>query len=172
VTLRDDLRAALRAHSDFPRPGILFQDIAPVLAQPKLLERCVHEMGAPFAGRIDAVVAIEARGFMVGAPLALHLGAPFVPARKAGKLPGATFRDDYDLEYAKATLELQRGALARDARVLIVDDVLATGGTAEATTRLVEAAGARVAGYSFLLAIAALNGRARLKGETHVVLDV
>lgn len=168
--LADDVRAALRQHKDFPAAGIVFQDIGPPLAQPKLVERVVAAMADPFVGRVDAVMGIESRGFIFGVPLALRLGAPFVPARKRGKLPGEILHEDYALEYGAATLEVQRGML--HGRVLIVDDVLATGGTARAAGNLVERAGATVAGWSFLLEIAPLRGREVLRGDVRVVCSV
>ena len=170
MPLADDVVAALRQHPDYPAPGIVFQDIGPLLAQPKLVERVVAAMAEPFAGRVDAVLGIESRGFIFGVPIALRLGVPFVPARKRGKLPGEVLREDYALEYGAATLETQVGMLR--GRVLVVDDVLATGGTARAAATLVERAGAEVAGWSFLLEIAALRGRGRLAGEVRVVASV
>lgn len=170
MALADDVKAVLRQHADFPAPGILFQDVMPLLAQPKLLERVVGAMAEPFAGRADAVMGIESRGFILGAPIALRLGVPFVPARKRGKLPGPVLREDYALEYGAATLEAQEGALR--GRVLVVDDVLATGGTARAAAALVGRAGAELAGWSFLLEIAALRGRERLAGDVRVVASV
>ncbi|MEA3200439.1 MAG: adenine phosphoribosyltransferase [Thermoplasmata archaeon] len=134
----------------------------PILRDPVLLSRAVEAMAEPWRGRVDAVAGVESRGFMLGAPVALRLGLPFVPVRKAGKLPGVTLREAYDLEYAKATLEVQADAFRPGERVLVVDDVLATGGTALAAARLVEKAGARVVGWSFLLEIDGLPGRARL----------
>ncbi len=169
MPLADDVRRALRTFPDFPGKGVLFQDVAPVLRDPVLLSRIVEAMAEPFRGRAQAVAGVESRGFMLGTPVALRLGVPFVPVRKAGKLPGPTLREDYALEYAKATVEVQRDAFAPGARVLVVDDVLATGGTALAAARLVEAAGAQVAGWSFLLEIGALRGRAKLGPQAHVV---
>ncbi|HUR70036.1 MAG TPA: adenine phosphoribosyltransferase [Candidatus Thermoplasmatota archaeon] len=170
--LADDVRAALRAYPDFPAKGIVFQDVAPLLRDPALLARVVGAMAAPFAGRVDKVVGVESRGFIFGAPIALKLGVGFVPVRKVGKLPGAKLAEKYELEYGTAAVEMQRDAVAPGERVLVVDDVLATGGTARATARLVEGAGARLAGYSFLLEIGALKGRAALAAETRVVLTV
>lgn len=170
--LADDVRRALRAYPDFPSKGILFQDVAPLLGDPALLRRVVDAMAAPFAGRIDAVAGVESRGFIFGAPVALALDARFVPIRKKGKLPGKLLREEYDLEYARATVEMQADAVRAGERVLLVDDVLATGGTANAAQRLVEGAGARVVGSSFLLAIKALDGRAKLTREVHVIVDV
>jgi adenine phosphoribosyltransferase len=168
--LADSVRAALKAYPDFPKAGVLFQDIAPVLRDPALLARVVDEMAAPFAGRVDKVAGIESRGFVLGAPVAMRLGVGFVPVRKLGKLPGATLAEKYDLEYGTAALELQRDAIGAGERVVIVDDVLATGGTARAAARLVEGAGGVVAGFSFLLEIGALGGRTKLGREPHVVL--
>lgn len=172
VPLPDDLRRALRTFPDFPGKGILFQDIAPILRSPDLLSRAVEAMAEPFRGEAEVVAGIESRGFMLGAPVALRLGVPFVPIRKAGKLPGPTLREDYALEYAKATVEIQRDAFAPGARVLIVDDVLATGGTALAAAKLVKDAGAQVAGWSFLLEIAALGARERLGPKARVLVAV
>ena len=170
MSLADDVTKALRQHAGFPAPGVTFQDIGPLLAQPRLLERVVAAMAEPYAGRVDAVMGVESRGFIFGVPIALRLGVPFVPARKRGKLPGELLREDYALEYGAAALEVQSGML--HGRVLIVDDVLATGGTARAAAALVERAGATVAGWSFLLEISGLRGRERLKGEVHVVSRV
>lgn len=171
-SLGDDVRRALRVVPDFPQPGIRFQDIAPVLADARLFSRVVAHMAEPHRGQVEAVVGVESRGFILGAPVALALGAAFVPARKLGKLPGKTIRESYKLEYGEAALEIQEGALALGARALVVDDVLATGGTAAAAGRLVARAGGRVAGYEFLLEIAALGGRARVAGPMRALAAV
>jgi len=170
--LADEVRAALRAYPDFPQKGVLFQDIAPLLRDPSLLARVVDAMAEPFHGRVEKVAGIESRGFVLGAPVAMRLGVGFVPVRKLGKLPGATIAEKYDLEYGTAALEMQRDAVRADERVLVVDDVLATGGTARAAAALVESAGGEVAGYSFLLEIGALAGRRKLTRAPHVVLTV
>lgn len=170
--LADELRAALRAYPDFPGKGILFQDIAPLLRQPALLARAIDAMAAPFAGRVDLVAGVESRGFILGVPVAQRLGVGFVPVRKSGKLPGATLREDYALEYGAASIEMQKDAVRPGERVLVLDDVLATGGTAAAAARLVTGAGATVAGHAFLLEILALRGRDRLVGEPHVLTSV
>jgi adenine phosphoribosyltransferase len=151
---------------DFPRPGILFRDIAPLLADRAAFAAAVDALvsRAGAFGPVDTVVGIEARGFILAAPVAYRYGAGFVPVRKAGKLPWATHARTYDLEYGTATLEVHRDAFAPGERVLLVDDVLATGGTVEATRALVEQAGAEVAGCAVLLELAALGGRARLAG--------
>ena len=160
--LAADVKAALRPYPDFPKKGILFQDVLPLLGDPALLARVVDAMAQPWQGRVDKVAGIESRGFLLGVPVALRLGVGFVPVRKVGKLPGETLREDYDLEYGKATLEAQRDAFRPGERVLVVDDVIATAGTAQATARLVQRAGAQVEGYAFLLEIGALRGVSRL----------
>lgn len=172
ITLERDVRAALRAFPDFPVKGILFQDVSPLLRDAKLLGRVVDAMAAPFAGRVDKVLGIESRGFILGVPVALRLGVGFVPVRKAGKLPGRTHVAAYDLEYGQAMVEIQQDALRPGDRVLVVDDVVATGGTAEAAARLVEMSGAKVAGHSFLLAIGALRGMDRLGPDARALVTV
>ncbi len=161
-----DLARLIRDVPDFPSPGIIFRDVAPLLAEPAAFESVVAGLAA-LADDVDAVVGIESRGFILGAPVALRTGAGFVPARKAGKLPGATVSVAFALEYGEAVLELQAGAIAPGQRVLIVDDVLATGGTAAATAQLVEQLGGEVVGLSFLLELTALDGAARLAGYRH-----
>jgi adenine phosphoribosyltransferase len=160
--LPERLRAAIRNVPDFPKPGILFRDITTFLTQPDLLREAVEAMGEPFARRFDVVAGIESRGFILGAPLAVARGVPFVPLRKPGKLPAAVYRESYALEYGTDALEVHRDAFAPGARVLIVDDLLATGGTAVASARLVETAGASVVGFAFLVELEFLPGRARL----------
>ncbi len=160
------LRAAVRDVPDFPSPGIIFKDVTPVLADATLLREATEAMAAPFASdRVSHVVAVEARGFIFGAPVAQHLGAGFIPVRKAGKLPWQTERVEYALEYGSGTLEIHRDACRAPMRVLVVDDVLATGGTAAATCRLVERLGATVVGCSFLIELGFLGGRAQLDGR-------
>lgn len=157
------LRLAIRDVADFPKPGIVFKDITPVLRDAKLFGQATLAMAEPFrAAGITHVVAIESRGFIFGAPVAQTLGAAFVPMRKPGKLPFLTEREEYDLEYGKDALEVHRDAMARDARALIVDDVLATGGTAGAACRLAERFGVRVVACSFLIELDFLKGRTKL----------
>jgi adenine phosphoribosyltransferase len=165
VTLDRLLNEGIRDIPDYPRPGVLFKDITPLLATPGALEEVVAAMCAGF-GRVDKVTGIEARGFILAAPVACRLRAGFVPVRKQGKLPAATFAQSYDLEYGSATVEVHTDAFEPGERVLIVDDVLATGGTARAAAELVRKAGAEVAGVSVLLELEALNGRAKLDGLT------
>ena len=159
-------RASLRDVPDFPRPGILFKDITPLLADASLFPRLTAAMAAPFDGRgVTHVAGIESRGFILGAPVAQHLGAGFIPLRKPGKLPHRTRRVDYALEYGTDALEAHDDACGQHSRVLLVDDVLATGGTAAAACALLDALDAEVVGCSFLLAIEALGGAARLPGR-------
>jgi adenine phosphoribosyltransferase len=158
-----DLTRHIRAIPDFPKPGILFRDITPLLAEPTALETAIERLVEPWkAERLDAIAAVEARGFLFAVPLALELGVGVIPVRKPGKLPAATIAHEYDLEYGRDRLEMHSGTLAAGARVLVVDDVLATGGTAAACMRLVETAGGTVVGSAFLVEIASLGGRARL----------
>lgn len=157
------VRERLRTVEDFPRPGIAFKDITPVLADAALFARVTRAMAAPFADRgVTHVAGIESRGFVLGAPVAQHLGAGFILLRKPGKLPHTTRRVDYALEYGADALEAHTDACGPDARVLIVDDVLATGGTAAAAERLLESLGATVVGSAFLLVIDGLDGTRRL----------
>jgi adenine phosphoribosyltransferase len=150
---------------DFPRPGVSFKDITPLLAEPDAFRFAVDAIADHFAGEpIDRVLGIEARGFILAAPVAYRLGAAFVPARKAGKLPWAVAREEYTLEYGVDRLEIHRDGVLPGDRVVIVDDVLATGGTASAAVRLVEGLGAKVAGLAFLLELNGLGGRERLAG--------
>lgn len=162
----------VRAVADWPVPGVTFRDITPLLADPRGLPAVVAGIVAGIAeagfGPIDLVAGIEARGFVLGAPLAVELGVGFVPVRKQGKLPGDVHAETYDLEYGTATLEVQVDAVESHHRVLIVDDVLATGGTAAATAALLRTAGASVAGAAVLIELPALGGRAAL-GDLPVV---
>jgi adenine phosphoribosyltransferase len=161
-----DLTTHIRAVPDFPKPGILFRDITPLLAEPAAFATAIDRLAEPWrADSIDAVAAVEARGFLFAGPLAVKLGVGIIPVRKPGKLPAETISYRYDLEYGSDTLEMHKGILAQKARVLVVDDVLATGGTAEACVRLIESAGATVAGCSFLVELGGLGGRERLAGQ-------
>jgi adenine phosphoribosyltransferase len=165
------VRGTLRAIPDYPKPGILFQDITPVLRDGDLLREVVAEMSRPFRNlAVTHVLGIEARGFILGGAVATLLGAGFVPARKPGKLPWDRASETYDLEYGSDSLEAHRDALVPRNRVLVVDDVLATGGTAKAAGQLVRGLGAELVGWTFLLEIEALNGRGRLGGALCHVL--
>ena len=172
--LAADVRRAVRDIPDFPKAGILFKDITPVLADAALFARVTDAMATPFleAG-ITQVVAVESRGFILGAPVAQRLGAGLIPVRKPGKLPAATVSERYALEYGTDTLEMHRDALSPTSRVLIVDDVLATGGTALAAWRLAERHAGQVVGCSFLLSLAFLGGMEALQGRrAEVILTV
>jgi adenine phosphoribosyltransferase len=167
-----DLRSRIRDIPDFPRPGIVFKDITPLLLDPRALDAAVAELAdwaRPLG--VDLVVAAEARGFILGAALARDLGAGFVPARKPGKLPSETVSAEYVLEYGVDALEMHADALADGARVLLHDDLLATGGTARALASLVEGAGGVIAGCGFLVELSFLGGRAALAPyEVHALV--
>ena len=160
------LQRALRDVPDFPKPGIVFKDITPMLADAALFAEATLAMAAPFAAlHVTHVAGIESRGFILAAPIAQHLGAGFVPIRKAGKLPWRTAGRDYALEYGTDRLEMHVDACAIGSRILLVDDVLATGGTAAAASALIEDVGGVVVACAFLLTIAALGGAERLAGR-------
>jgi adenine phosphoribosyltransferase len=168
-----DLRGYVRDIPDFPTPGIVFKDITPVLAAPEALDAAVTGL-AEFARPLDValVVGAEARGFLLGPALARELGAGFVLARKPGKLPHTTVRAEYQLEYGVDTLEIHSDAVGAGSRVLVHDDLLATGGTASATCSLVEQLGGVVVGCAFLIELGFLNGRSRLQGRNvHALVD-
>jgi adenine phosphoribosyltransferase len=157
------VRERVRAIPDFPKPGILFRDITPLLADPKAFHMVIDALVEQFIGEaVDAIVAIDSRGFIFGAPLASRLNTSFVPARKPGKLPAETVRVEYALEYGQASLEMHKDALSPGDSVVVIDDLLATGGTAAAVGELVLAQGANVLAYAFVLELGALAGRSRL----------
>ena len=163
--LQDRLKATIRDVPDFPKPGILFKDITPVLADPKLLRATIDWFAELYAGEhIDVVVGMESRGFLFGAPLAMELSAAFVPARKPGKLPYDRISVEYSLEYGTAMLEMHSDAVRPGDRVLVVDDLLATGGTAVATCDLVRRLGGEVVGACFVIELGFLPGRKALDG--------
>ena len=156
----------IRDIPDYPKPGVMFRDITPLLGDGPAFARTIDLLCARFQGvGVQRVIGIEARGFIIAAPVAYRLGAGFVPVRKAGKLPWAVAREEFDLEYGSDKLEIHRDALQTDERVLIIDDVLATGGTAGAAVRLVEGLGASVVGLGFIIELGALGGRSRLVGH-------
>lgn len=153
----------LRDVQDFPEPGVLFKDFTPLLADPHALRAVVDDVVARYEGRIDVIAGIEARGFMIGTACAVALAVPFVPIRKKGKLPAATFTASYDLEYGSATIEVHQDACGPGQRALIMDDVLATGGTAAAACELVDRTGAQVVAVDIVCEISSLGGRDRLR---------
>jgi len=159
----DKLKKAIRGIRDFPKKGIVFRDITPVLADPVLLREAVERLAEPFCDeRVDIVCGAEARGFLFGPAVAVQLAAGFVPIRKKGKLPSATFQATYDLEYGTDTLEMHRDAIRPGARVLMLDDLLATGGTMKACCDMVKAAGGTVVACAFLVELSFLRGRDKL----------
>lgn len=162
--LSEAVLAGMRDIPDFPEPGVMFKDFTPILLDAGLRDRIVRDTADRRRGQVDVVAGIEARGFILGAMIAHELGVGFVPVRKAGKLPAAVHSKSYALEYGTATLEIHQDAVSHQERVLVVDDVLATGGTLAATCELIERCGASVAAIEVVLEIAALGGRERLAG--------
>jgi adenine phosphoribosyltransferase len=165
-----NIQELIRDVPDFPQPGVVFRDITPVLAHPEGLDTLIEGLSAPFMGiGIALVVGIESRGFILGAPVARQLNCGFVPVRKPGKLPCATYSVEYALEYGTDRLEMHQDAIAPGQRVLIVDDVIATGGTAGAAAKLIEQAGGKLAGFAFAIELMFLNGRQNLPDNVPVV---
>jgi adenine phosphoribosyltransferase len=162
----DNLKKQIREIPDFPKPGILFYDITTLLCDSRGFRDTVDALAAPFMGEdIDQVIGVESRGFILGAAVANQLGCGFVPVRKPGKLPGATHKEAYSLEYGENALEIHQEACETQKRILIVDDVLATGGTAKATIDLTRKAGGKIIGVAFLIELDFLKGRDKLPGE-------
>ncbi|HEX9717217.1 MAG TPA: adenine phosphoribosyltransferase [Actinomycetota bacterium] len=161
----EQIKSLVREVPDFPQPGIVFKDITPLLADEIAFSTVIDLIVVHFGrGNVDKVVGIEARGFILASPVAYHFGAGFVPVRKKDKLPWETEAEEYELEYGTATLEIHRDGVRTGERVLIVDDVLATGGTARATAKLVERIGGKVVGIACLIELGFLNGRKQLEG--------
>ena len=169
----DRLKAMIRDIPDFPKPGVLFKDITPLVKNPATLRLAVHQLLHPFLGeRLTAVVGMEARGFIFGSLVAWELGVGFVPLRKPGKLPYDVQSTSYTLEYGEASLEVHVDALDSSDRVLMIDDVLATGGTAAASCRLIEKLGAEIVGCAFVIELNALHGRQQLLNHrVHTLLN-
>lgn len=165
TTTAEYLKSLIRNVPDFPSPGILFRDITTLLKEPAALRKAIEAMLSPFAGaELDLIAGIESRGFILAAPMALQRGCGLVLIRKPGKLPAATLRQEYQLEYGRDAVEIHRDAVRPGQRVLLVDDVLATGGTMAAARQLIAGLGGQVVGISFLVELLALNGRQRLAG--------
>jgi len=161
-----DLKQHIRNVPDFPKPGILFYDITTLLKNAAGLKATIERLAAPYQGaKIDVVIGIESRGFILGAAVAERLGAGFIPVRKPGKLPSKAIKETYDLEYGKDALEMHTDAVDKGQRVLIVDDVLATGGTAAAAVQLVKKSGGELHGLAFLIELTALQGKSKLPGQ-------
>jgi adenine phosphoribosyltransferase len=159
-----DLAKMIRDVPDFPKEGILFKDITTLIKEPRAFKEVIDRLADHYAGQeIDLVVAVEARGYIFGAPIAYMLGAGFVPVRKEGKLPAETVREEYELEYGTDSVEMHRDAIQPGQKVLIVDDLIATGGSAAATARLVERLGGEVVSIAFLIELTFLNGVEKLK---------
>ena len=158
-----EFKSSIRSIPDFPKKGILFRDITPLLLDKNKFKKCIKLMAAKAPKKVDYVISIESRGFIFGSALAYALGAGFVPIRKEGKLPYKKIQVAYDLEYGQAVVEIHEDALKKHSKVIIVDDVLATGGTVKAATHLVEKLGAKITGIFFLIELAALKGRDKLK---------
>ncbi len=169
---RELMRSRVRAVPDFPQPGILFRDITPLLRDPAAFREVIAALAERFHGRVDVVAGIESRGFIFGAPLAVEMGVGFVPIRKPGKLPGEKSSREYALEYGTSTLEIHTDAFLPGQRVLLLDDLLATGGTATAAAGLIEAVGGTVEAVAFVIELLFLRGRGALEGyEVHALLS-
>ena len=165
-----DLKALIRTVPDFPRAGVMFRDITTLLKNPEALKAVIDGFVTAYHGQpVDKIAAIESRGFIVGAALAYRMHAGFVPIRKGGKLPAENFGQDYELEYGTDRLEVHRDAIRRGERVLLVDDLIATGGTADAALKLIGMTGATVVGCAFIVDLPDLGGRARLERQGHPV---
>ena len=161
------IKKAIRDIPDFPKKGILFRDITPLLKDPSALRHCIRHIADQYRGRgVDAVVGAESRGFIFAVPIALELNVGFIPIRKPGKLPHETVTETYELEYGTDTLQIHRDAIRPGQKILMVDDLLATGGTMAACCRLVQQLGGQVAGCAFVIELAFLNGRQKLDGHS------
>lgn len=168
-----DLKSLIRTIPDYPKPGIMFRDVTTLMGHAEGFSRTINELVAPFRGEVDAVAGIEARGFIFGGAAAEKLGVGFVPVRKKGKLPWTTIGQQYTLEYGVDTIEVHLDAVQKDQRILIVDDLIATGGTAEAAAKLIMRAGGKVAGAAFVVDLPELGGNRLLQGQglkTHALL--
>ena len=169
--IAQQIKAAIRDIPDFPKPGIIFKDITPILKDPVLCQNIVDAFAAQLAGvEIDVVAAVESRGFVFGLMLAMRLGVPFVPVRKAGKLPHTVKQKVYELEYGTATIELHTDAFAPGSRVLIHDDLLATGGTVSATAELIQELGGTIAGFTFVIGLGFLGGVEKIEGLSDKII--
>jgi adenine phosphoribosyltransferase len=173
MNIEDQIKKTVRNVPDFPKPGINFKDISPILENPKLSQEIVDDLAAQLKGQnIDAVVGVESRGFIYGMPLALALKIPFILIRKKGKLPYDTIEYTYDLEYGTATVEMHVDSIKKDWNVFIHDDLLATGGTAIAAAELIKQQGGKVAGFGFIIELGFLNGADRLKTYSENIINL
>ena len=166
TNLTTQIKKKIRDVPDFPKPGILFKDITPLLQDPDIFSKIIEAFFSRYKDKnVDAVVGVESRGFLFGAPLAYDMDVSFVPVRKGGKLPYKTVQNSYDLEYGSATIEMHVDAIQKGSRVVVIDDLLATGGTAGATCELIEKQGGKVVECAFVVELNFLNGRSKLNGR-------
>lgn len=173
MTLEEKLKATIRNIPDFPEPGIQFKDITPLLSDTRLCAQTAKALAEPFKERgVDVVAGVESRGFLFGVLIAHELDCPFTMIRKSGKLPYKTVAQTYDLEYGSASIEMHIDAISEGQRVLIHDDLLATGGTAKATAELIEKVGGKVAGFNFVVALSGLNGQDRLQPYSDNIVSI
>jgi len=172
MNIKESIKAAVRDIPDFPKPGIIFKDITPILLDAELCDRITDYILESISQPFDAIVGVESRGFLFGLPLATKAGVPFIPARKKGKLPGETEAITYDLEYGTATIEIHKGHLKPGAKVLVHDDLLATGGTAKAAADLVNALNAEVVAFSFLINLGFLKGSEKLEEVSRNIYSI
>ena len=163
--LEKRIKEKIRSIPDYPKKGILFRDITPLLRDGPLFIACIDAIAEHFEGRVDAVAGVEARGFIIGSAVAYKLGKGFIPIRKEGKLPYDKVKKTYSLEYGEETIEIHKDALAKGERILLVDDLLATGGTAKASCELIESLGGKIAGVAFIIELTDLHGRDKLSGK-------
>ena len=167
-----DLKQKIRTIQDFPEPGILFRDITTLLSDAEALNETIERFAEHYKNeKIDVVVGVESRGFIIGTPLAIRMGLGFIPIRKAGKLPGPTHGVDYDLEYGKDRVEVHQDAIPEGSRVLLVDDLIATGGTIEGSAKLVKKVGGLIVGYAFVIELTDLKGRERLQEPVFSLIE-
>ena len=167
-----DLKQKIRTIPDFPKQGILFRDITTLLSDAEALNETIERFAEHYKNeKIDVVAGVESRGFIIGAPLAIRMGLGFIPIRKAGKLPGPTHGVDYDLEYGKDRVEVHQDAIPEGSRVLLVDDLIATGGTIEGSTKLVKKVGGLIVGYAFVIELTDLKGRERLQEPVFSLIE-
>ena len=167
-----DLKQKIRTIPDFPEPGILFRDITTLLSDAEALNETIERFAEHYKNeKIDVVVGVESRGFIIGTPLAIRMGLGFIPIRKAGKLPGPIHGVDYDLEYGKDRVEVHQDAIPEGSRVLLVDDLIATGGTIEGSAKLVKKVGGLIVGYAFVIELTDLKGRERLQEPVFSLIE-
>ena len=163
--LEEKIKEKVRSIPDYPKKGVLFRDITPLLRDEPIFRACIDAIAEHFKGRVDAVAGVESRGFIIGSAVAYKLGKGFIPIRKEGKLPYEKVKKTYSLEYGEETIEIHKDALAKGERILLVDDLLATGGTAKASCELIESLGGKIAGIAFIIELTDLHGRDKLSDK-------